>query len=249
MTMTAKWYNDDAFWSGLYNVMFPPARFAAADSEIASVLALAGCTGGRVLDLCCGPGRHALALARRGFQVTAVDNSPFLLAKARAAAAEAHLTIEFIRQDMRRFVRPDTFDVAINLFTSFGFFDDREDDQLVLTHLAQSLKPGAPLVMDLIGKEIMARTFQATTSVQLEDGAVLIQRHEIFDDWSKIRNEWFLIKGATATSFSFHHTIYSGRELKDRLQTAGFSTVTLHGDFHGAPYGLSAKRLVAVATR
>jgi hypothetical protein len=85
--------------------------------------------------------------------------------------------------------------------------------------------------------------------VQLEDGAVLIQRHDICDDWSKIHSEWFLIRNETVSTYTFQHRVYSGQELKERLLTAGFGAVRLHGDFHGAPYGLSAKRLVAVATR
>jgi hypothetical protein len=78
---------------------------------------------------------------------------------------------------------------------------------------------------------------------------LLIQMHEIFDDWTRIRNEWILIKGNRAKRFKFHHTLYSGQELSDRLQQAGFSQVKLYGDFDGQPYGPDAPRLVAVARK
>ena len=75
------------------------------------ILRLTGVGGGKVLDLCCGPGRHAVALAKRGFAVTAVDRTRFLLDHARARAAQAGLSVEFVLEDMRlhspRDLRPD----------------------------------------------------------------------------------------------------------------------------------------------
>jgi 2-polyprenyl-3-methyl-5-hydroxy-6-metoxy-1,4-benzoquinol methylase len=72
---------------------------------------------GTVLDLCCGPGRHAVELARRGFQVTGVDACGFLLDRAAEHAARANLTADWVKQDMRRLLRPEAFDLACNLFT------------------------------------------------------------------------------------------------------------------------------------
>jgi SAM-dependent methyltransferase len=79
-----EWFENDDFWRDFYPFMFSDERFAATPDEVSRILALTKCTGGSVLDLCCGPGRHSIELARRGFQVTGVDRSPFLLAKARA---------------------------------------------------------------------------------------------------------------------------------------------------------------------
>ena len=69
-------------------------------------------------------------------------------------------------------------------------FDDKDEDVGVLSRILASLKPGGRLVMDLMGKEKLARIFQPTTSERLEDGTLLVQRHEVFDEWSRIRNEW-----------------------------------------------------------
>jgi len=81
--------------------MFPPERLAGARDEVAQVLALTNFTGREVLDLCCGPGRHSLALAERGYAVTGVDRSPFLLEQARQRAAEAGAVIEWVQEDMQ----------------------------------------------------------------------------------------------------------------------------------------------------
>ena len=135
---------------------------------------------------------------------------------------------------MRDFVRPGAFDLAISMFTSFGYFDDKSDDLLVLRQLRESLRPGGFLLMELAGKEWLAEGFHPTTSEELPDGSLLVQRHEIFDDWSRIRNEWILIKGESVRRFKFHHTLYSGQELKDRLRQAGFVGVRLFGDLDGS---------------
>jgi hypothetical protein len=74
-------------------------------------------------------------------------------------------------------------------------------------------------------------------------------RHEIIDEWTRIRNEWIIIKGAEVRTFKFHHTLYSGQELKDRLFQVGFQDVKLYGDFEGEDYGREARRLVAVARK
>lgn len=229
--------------------MFPNERFEQAEIEVDQILALARIEGGRVLDLACGPGRHAVELAKRGFQVSGVDRSAFLLAKARERAGTAGVEIEWIEEDMRSFQRPGVFDLAINMFTAFGYFDEKTEDVQVLKGLHDSLVPGGALVMDMGGKEWLARHFEATSSREAEDGSLVINRREIFDDWTRIRNEWILISSEGVKSFEFHHTIYSGQELRDRLEEAGFESIELYGDLEGNPYGIDAKRLVTVARK
>src|SRR5262245_21900352 len=145
------WFEDESFWSELYPFMFPEERFHLAEEQIEKVLTLVGYKEGVVLDLCCGPGRHSLALARRGIQVTAVDRSEVLLGKAKEEAAKLNLEIEFVSDDMRQFVRSDSFSLILNMFTSFGYFDDKEDDLKVLRNAYQSLKPGGTILIELLG--------------------------------------------------------------------------------------------------
>jgi len=104
----AEWFENETFWEGLYPFIFPSERLEAAAEEIDNVLDLVALEGGRVLDLCCGPGRHSVALARRGFDVTGVDRSRYLLEKAGEPAAGSGVEVEWIEADMRRFSRPDS---------------------------------------------------------------------------------------------------------------------------------------------
>jgi SAM-dependent methyltransferase len=243
------WFEDENFWRELYPYMFTERHLAAAPEQVEQVLALVQRGSGAVLDLCCGPGRHAVELARRGFRVTGVDRSPFLLGKARERAAGAGVTVEWIEEDMRRFRRPSAFDLACSMYTSFGYFAEEEDDLRVLRNVHESLGPGGSFLIDVISKERVARNWQNALCTDFEDGAVVVQRPKVRDDWRRIENEWILIKDGRARSYRFEHTIYSGRELSDRLLQAGFAEVRLCGDLQGAAYGLDAPRLIAVARK
>ena len=252
--MTAKtrkkeWFDDDSFWRELYPFMFPERRLAEADKQIAKALALAKPAGRAVLDLCCGPGRCSVALAKKGFRVTGVDRTKYLLAKAREKARAARVEIEWVQKDMRDFVRPDSFALVLSMFTSFGYFDDKQEDRTVLENVFTSLKPGGACLIDVLGKERLARILQPTSSSLLPDGTVMVERHEIFDDWTRVRNEWLLLRKDKVKGFKFHHTIYSGQELRDRMEGAGFVGVTLHGSLDGEAYGPDAERLIAIGRK
>ena len=166
--------------------------------------------------------------------MTGVDLSPFLLQKAISLARTESVDVEWVRDDMRHFVRPEAFNLVINIFTSFGYFDDKRDDMTVLQNIHRNLRAGGALVMDVMGKEWLARGFLPTTSEELADGRLLVQRHEIFDDWTRIKNQWILIEGDKATTFRFHHTVYSGQEIRDSLLDVGFSDVHLFGGLDGS---------------
>jgi hypothetical protein len=133
------------------------------------------------------------------------------------------------------------------MFTSFGYFKAEEENRKVLANMARSLRPGGAVVIDLMGTERMARIFQPTTSQKAPDGSVLVERHEICDDWARIRNEWILVRNGRAKTFEFLLNLYSGRELKTLLRGAGFPRIRLFGDLDGSEYGPEAQRLVAVA--
>jgi 2-polyprenyl-3-methyl-5-hydroxy-6-metoxy-1,4-benzoquinol methylase len=244
-----EWFDDDSFWRELYPFMFPEKRIADADEQVGKALALTKPEEKSVLDLCCGPGRCSIALAKRGFRVTGVDRTTHLLKKARAKARTAHVKIEWVQKDMRDFVRPGSFALVLSMFTSFGYFDDRQEDMTVLENMFTSLQPGGACLIEVLGKERLAKILQSTTSTVLPDGTVLVERHEIFDDWTRVGNEWLVIRNGRVKSFKFHHTIYSGQELRDRMERVGFVAVKLHGNLDGDAYGPNAERLIAIGRK
>lgn len=251
--MTARrrkeWFDDDAFWQDASPFLFPEPSFADAVGQTPQLLALTRPQGRAVLDLACGPGRFALALAQAGYAVTAVDRTRYFLNKARMRARQAGLAVEWVQADMRDFVRPSAFDLALSLFTSFGYFDDPREDAAVLSRLFDSLRPGGTCLIDVLGKECLARRYRETTSERLANGDMLVERHEILDDWSRVRNRWVVVRKGRAKNFTFHHTLYSGRELRDLMIRSGFIDIRLYGGFMGTPYNEEAERLIAVGHR
>jgi SAM-dependent methyltransferase len=243
------WYESEAFWDLGKPFMFGPAAWDRARGEVEAVIRFLGVpAGGRILDLCCGPGRHALELARRGFSVTGVDRYRPYLDSARSAANTEGLDIEFVECDMREFVRAEALDGAINLFTSFGYFEDSADDHRVAENLCASLKPGARLVIDVMGKEILVRWFQPRSWSEV-DGVLALEERALERDLSWVRRRDIYVTPQGRYEVRIGHRIYSGAELRGLLESAGFGEVRLYGGFDGSSYDLEAKRLLAVATK
>jgi SAM-dependent methyltransferase len=240
-----QWFEDETFWETFYPYLFTGERMAAAPGEVDRLLALAGVTSGAALDLCCGPGRHSLALAQKGFAVTAVDRSRFLLDKARDRAAGAG--VEFVEADMREFVREGAFDLAVNLFTSFGYFETPEEDFQTLRNVRASMKPGGVFVIDVKGKECLASAPSRTRWVESPGMGLFVQHCRILPGWSRARMEWLLVQGERAVRYGYEHNVYSGQELYALLRSAGFDEVRLYGNLDGACYDSSSTRLVARA--
>jgi SAM-dependent methyltransferase len=247
--MTKSWYERDDFWEKWASVLFPEERWEKAPEEVDNLVSKLGISpGASLLDLCCGPGRHALEFARRGFSVVGVDRTEAYLNKARNLAKTEGLELEFVQEDMRTFCRPDSFDGAINFFTSFGFFEDVKDDQLVARNIYTSLKDGGSFLIDTVGKEIIARTFRERDWYHV-DGAMMLEERRVTKNWSWTENRWILVKDGKADEFEFGIRIYSAAELSALLGRCGFEEVEVHGDLAGAPYDHEAKRLVVVARK
>jgi SAM-dependent methyltransferase len=244
-----EWYEDEAFWTTFAPFIFSEGRFERAAEQIDAILELTEPPGRDVLDLCCGPGRHAVPLAARGYRVTGVDRTAPLLELARQRATAAAVDLELVESDMRRFSRPDGFDLVLNLFTSFGYFERRDDDLVALHRMFDNLRPGGRLLIDTLGKERLAREFLPVSIDEAADGTLLVQRHTILDGWSRIRRQWILIEGERARSYTFEHTVYSGQELAERLTAVGFVDIRLYGDLQGSAYDADARRLVVVASK
>ncbi|MFN2134440.1 MAG: class I SAM-dependent methyltransferase, partial [Candidatus Promineifilaceae bacterium] len=185
-----EWHDDEAFWSVMAPFMFDEDRWASTAGEIDSILALAGPQPAvDVLDLGCGPGRHTLELARRGFQVTGVDRTDLYLATAREEAEEEGLEVELVHADMREFVRPGRFDLALNLFTTFGYFDEAADNEHVLDNVYISLREGGLFLIEMSGKEIIARIFEARNWLE-QNGVYRLEQRRVIDDWRRMENTW-----------------------------------------------------------
>jgi 2-polyprenyl-3-methyl-5-hydroxy-6-metoxy-1,4-benzoquinol methylase len=246
---TPAWHEDDTYWASVYNFFFSETMFSRAALNVPKLIELAGRSSGRLLDLGCGPGRYAVPLAKQGFQVTGVDRTQLLLDRGREHAAAQGETIEWIQDDMRRFVRPDTYNLVVSMFTSFGYFEDIDENRAVLRNVFQSLVSGGVFVIDTMGKEILATRLQSSGVDVLPNGDMFIERREIVDDWQKVQNEITTIVQGQIRVFPIRLWIFSAGELKGLFSDAGFRKIKIYGSFDGAPYGPDAARLIAVAEK
>jgi len=244
------WHEDDSFWATWAPDMFSEQAHLRAVAEVEGVIALLQPEpGASILDLCCGPGRITLPLARLGYRMTGVDRTAAHLATLRELAGAEGLPIEIVYEDMRRFRHDGAFDAALNLFTSFGYFEDQDEDRRVARNLFASLRPGGALLMELMGKEVLARIFQPRRWHRLEDGSIKLEETEVLRDWTWLRDRWLLIRDGECIEQVLEHRIYSAAELCALLAEAGFDGFEVYGHLSGTPYDHEAKRLVVLARK
>lgn len=148
---------------------------------------------------------------------------------------------------MRDFVRPGYFDLVINMFTSFGYFKDQEDNLRVLRSIKESLKSDGKLLMEMVSKEAMLRNYKDSI-VSQQDEQIHIERYNFEDGMARMKNKWILRKAGSYKVCTLEHHICSGQELKVILQMCGFRNISLYGSLDPTPYDLNAKRLVVFAS-
>ncbi len=241
------WYEKKDFWHTTGLFLFGKARWKMASEEVEHVISLLQLKPkAKVLDLCCGVGRHSIGFARRGFKVTGVDLTAHYLKEARQRAKKAKLNIKFIKDDMRRFRKRNTYDVVINLFGSFGYFENQRDDFKVAKNVYNSLKKNGSFIIEIMGKEILARIFQKRDWYEI-GGMMILEERKTSEDWSRIHSRWIILEGRKRKEFNISMQLYSAVELSALLKNIGFRKINVYGDLTGSPYDQNAKRLVVVA--
>jgi SAM-dependent methyltransferase len=207
--------------------------------------------GARILDVPCGYGRHAVELARRGFRVTGIDISAALLAQARRAAADLGVEVEFRRGDMRRLGYRRRFDAVLNLFTSFGYFGDAGDLQ-VLRRFRRALRParagepGGWLVLHLINRDWVMRHYRPGSRSRM--GRFVVSEESAFDfATSVVTTRWSARRGRRVFRGTSRLRMYSCHELTRMLKSAGFSRAQAFGDFAGKPLSHDCRWMTLVA--
>jgi SAM-dependent methyltransferase len=246
----SRWHDDEGYWREFQGALFPPARLEAGAAEVEQIVALLGLApGASVLDMPCGPGRHSVELARRGFRVTGVDLTREYLDAARERAAAVGVSLALVHADMREYAATQPVDAVVNMWTSFGYFEDPADDVRTAANMFASLRPGGRLLMDLKGKEVLARTFRPRDWQQEADGTILLTETRVERDWTWVSGRWIVLKGERRMEQAISHRLYSAAELKGVLEGVGFVCRGVYGSLAGTPYDHEASRLVMVAER
>lgn len=236
-----EWYEH---WFGEEYLELYPHR---DDEDAERAVALLGSRGfvapaEPVLDLACGPGRHAAALLRRSGRVVGLDLSMPLL-----RAAQRRGLAALVRGDVRAVpLRSAGFSVVVNLFTSFGYFDDDAQHAAVLAEVARVLRPGGVFALDFLNPPFVRRTLVPHDERRL-GRRVIVQERRLSDDGR------FVVKtihvSGEGRSFMERVRLYERQELEQMLRAAGLVPEAAFGDYDGSPHGPGAARTFLVARR
>jgi ubiquinone/menaquinone biosynthesis C-methylase UbiE len=206
---------------------------------------------GLTLDHCCGPGRLCIALAQDR-PVVGFDLSRELLreAKKRGKNAKAK-NLSLVRADMRHLpLKPKVFDGVINMWTSFGFFSEPEN-QLVLEEIARVMRDQGVFVMEIANPEALIRVYQEKDWSEVEQFFMLEQRNW---DWEtkRMKCRWVYIDKARGKTYETHfdHRLYSYTELQRMFEMCGLKTTNVYASFSKEKFDVTrSTRMVLVAKK
>jgi SAM-dependent methyltransferase len=203
----------------------------------------------KILDLCCGYGRHAIELAERGFRVTGYDLSDLFLRKAKETSKALGVKVQFKKGDMRRLPFEGHFDAVVNMFTSFGYFDKESDDLKALKGVCKALKSKGLFLLDLKNREQLIRGFQRRRWHPEKDFIMLEDNFfDLFTSrWESTRT--LLFGDGKKKEYSFSLRLYSFAEILNLLKRAGFLLESVYGDFDFGQYSLDSPRMILISRK
>jgi SAM-dependent methyltransferase len=238
----------DIWLGGPVDRVLPPQRTVAEVDFIQRTLGLA--PGSRILDLCCGHGRHALLLAERGYSVTGVDFSDRALRLARRRARRAGSSVRWLKRDMRRIAFHEEFDAVTNVFTAFGYFEPDREDEEVLRRVTAALKPSGRFLIDHINREYLMRSHQAHRWRQASDGTLVVEDVSMDLLAGRSRIQWFAVTpDGSRRHGRVDFRVYTLREFVGMLERAGLCFRRVWGGFDGQEYSLDSRRMIVLAEK
>ena len=236
----------DAFFSDFYLRAFAgDARDEEARDQALAAAQLARCPeGGDLLDAPCGFGRHAIPLARAGYRVVGADRSAVLLEEARRRAGGERWP-KFVQADYRELPQADeSFDVALNLFSSLGYLGDEQDTR-ALAELRRVLRPGGRLLIETMHRDLLVTRWHEQDWRLLGEGRLLLEQRT-FDPASGVAQmtQTLVPSDGARESRTTSLRVYSATELLAMLERAGFGEAKCYGGFDGRPFETATRRVI-----
>lgn len=241
---TAAWY-ETWFDHDAYEWVYPHRDRAEAERSVDLIERVATpAPGASVLDVGCGRGRHARALARRGYRVTGLDLSARAIAQARQRADEEGLDVRFLQHDMREPYSHACTDGLVNLFSSFGYFEAERDHRRAVCAMAEALVPGGWLVQDFMNAAYV-RDHLVPEDERTEGDLTIRQRRWIAD--GRIEKEIHLRKNGQEKTFRESVRLLTLDDFVAFYEAAGLRLEATYGDYDGRPHAADSPRLILYA--
>ncbi len=204
----------------------------------------------RVFDICCGVGRHARPLAGRGCEVIGVDLSSHNIAAAIVQAETEGLTEQcrFHQADVRTFAPPTDCDLAINIFTSFGYFPTDAENAVIMAKAAESLRRGGRFILDVANREAVIADHKPREKRGTR-GNYVIDETRLDLPSGRIICHWTFVRGRKRAEHTISIRLYALHELIAMAAEHGLHYTEAYGDFTGAPYGPKTPRCIFIAEK
>lgn len=199
----------------------------------------------RILDLCCGNGRHSKALSLAGFNVFGLDLSEQLLAEARSQAINPK-QLKLVRGDMRQLPFFECFDVILNLFTSFGYFTSDEENRSVFQQFNNALKPHGKYVFDYLNPGYVESTLVPYDSNQI--GNIRIEQERFIEN-SRVIKHIQLKDGETKHQFHESVKLYQLEDILEMMRSCGLRPLEIFGDRAGNEYNEKSTRMIIIGEK
>lgn len=198
----------------------------------------------KIIDLACGKGRHAIYLNKKGFDVTGVDLSASSIQIAQQSKNER---LRFYIQDLRHLNMDDKFDIALNLFTSFGYFQSNEDDVNALLNIHQLMNDNGVLLIDFLNKERVLQNLINQEDIQVENIRFSISRW--FDEKFLYKKISFA-DGPMNFDFTEKVQLLDLNKFTQLLNETGFEITETLGNYSLMPYSeKDSERLIILARK
>lgn len=225
------WFNED------YLALYPHRDDADAERLVALLRdAVPWEAGWRVLDVACGPGRHARALEGAGARCIGLDLSMVLLRRAREITAAP-----LVRADMRRLpIRRRSMDLTVNLFTSFGYFADDAEHTTALAEMAGTVRPGGWFALDFLNAELVRASLVPSGTATLDGQDVAVTR-DLLDGGRFVQKT---MRADDGRVWRERVRLFNAAELEEMLADAGIAIAARFGDYSGGPPSASAPRVL-----
>ena len=218
-----------------------------SDAEVASLVKLLELDPPmKILDLACGFGRHTNRLATLGHSVTGVEYMPGFLALARQKATEMGVQVDYQQGDMRQVNFEEIFDRVLLLFTSFGYFEDSENEQVV-ENMVRALKPGGYLMFDIPNRDVILKDLPPADVIEKE-GDLLINRFSFDVLTGRFHNRRIVIRDGIRKDKPFSIRLYNATEVRYLLNRASLVDYRLLGE-DDQPLSTNSRRMVVIAKK
>jgi len=239
-----------------YKIVYRHRSWENAAREISAMMAWINIhTCSSVLDVGCGMGRHALALQKLGYKVTGLDLSEVLLSDARSMDSEGN--VDWVIGDMRCLPFADeTFEAAVNWFTSFGYFDDFEDNMQVLQEMKRVLKPEGRFLIDYLNPAFLVQNLVPESErVDEPTGLRILEKRTIDEDFVVKKIE---VKPSAAQvgihvasrNYVERVRLIGLEKFEEMLQEADLLLEKVYGDYDGSAYAADhSRRLILLGRR